>query len=131
MSNSTQIGIIWSDLDYHLIQDSQGSLKKVENLDAVLTSIDNILRTRKGERCMLPEFGSDLTGVIFESMNPTVLKFVSRMVKQDIERWDDRVIVSNVSLYSDPDKGLITLTVLFLIKGYSQEFKYSLSMPKG
>jgi len=38
-----QIGEVWSDLDHRLIQDGRGQLKKVTNVAAVMTSIDNIL----------------------------------------------------------------------------------------
>lgn len=43
---------VWSDLHHELITDSQGRVKKVLDVDAVYTSIDNILRTYQGERCL-------------------------------------------------------------------------------
>jgi len=118
------ISEIWSDLDHRLIQDSEGNLKKVINVQSVFTSIDNILRTYKGERVMLPEFASDLRSIIFESMNETILDFVSRGIKDTIERWEDRVIVSQVKFLADPDYSSISLTILFGIKGYNKVFKY-------
>lgn len=119
---------IWSDLDHRLIQDSEGNLKKVINVQAVLTSIDNILRTYRGERVMLPEFASNLRSIVFESMNETILDFISRDIKDTIERWDDRVIVSQVKFLAEPDQSAISLTVLFGIKGFSKVFKYETSV---
>jgi len=43
---------VWSDLHQDLVTDSHGSIKKVINVDAVATSIDNILNTNLGERCL-------------------------------------------------------------------------------
>jgi len=115
---------IWSDLDHRLVQDSEGSLKRVVNVQSVLTSIDNIIRTYKGERVMLPEFASNLKNIIFESMSESMLDFVSRDIKDTIERWDDRVVVSQVKILMDPDYSSISLTIIFGIKGFSKVFKW-------
>jgi len=118
------ISEIWSDLDHRLLQDSEGNLKKVINVQSVLTSIDNIIRTYKGGRVMLPEFASNLRSIVFESMNETMLDFVSRDMKDTIERWDDRVVVSQVKFLAEPDYSSISLTILFGIKGFSKVFKW-------
>lgn len=44
--------IVWSDLHHGINTDSQGALKRVVNVDSVYTSIDNILGTFQGERCI-------------------------------------------------------------------------------
>ena len=124
MANLTQIGTIWSEIDHRFTQDAQGNLKIAENVAAVMSSIDNILRTRKGERCMLPEFGSNLMDAVFEPMNDTILKYLSRDIKTTIERWDDRVVIDDIQLYSDPDQGSIAITILFAIKGHGNIYKY-------
>jgi len=121
---STKIKEIWSDIDHRFIQDSRGNLKVAINIESVYSSIDNILRTRRGERVMLPEFGSNLMDAVFEPLNDTILKFLSRDLKETIERWDDRVIVNEVQIFQDPDYSSISLTVLFIIKGYTNIFKY-------
>ena len=122
--STTKAGIIWSDIDHRFIKDAQGTLKTAENAASVVSSIDNILRTRKGERVFLPEFGSDLASVIFEPMNSTTIKFLSRSLKDDIERWDDRVLISTVDIYPDPDNNFISITMMFRIKGLADILKY-------
>jgi len=124
ISMATKAGIIWSEIDHRFIKDAQGRLKIAENVAAVMSSIDNILRTRRGERVMLPSFGSDLAGVLFEPVNSSTIKFLSRALKNDIERWDDRVLISSVEIYPDPDSGYISITLLFSIKGISDLLKY-------
>lgn len=121
---STQITEVWSDLDHRFVADGLGNLKKVINVQAVQTSIDNILRTRKGERVMLPEFGSNLSGILFEPTNSTMIDFLSRDLKQSIERWDDRVLVTEIKYLQEPDLNTITLQISFMIKGYSKVFTY-------
>jgi intein/homing endonuclease/phage baseplate assembly protein W len=75
--------------------------------------------------CMLPEFASSLHGIVFENTNKTLLDYLSRDLKETIERWDDRVIISGIKFYSDPDQGEISLTISFGIYGSGQMFTYS------
>lgn len=131
-TQSTQkIGSVWSEIDPRIVQDGQGRLKVVENAAAVMASIDNILRTAPGERVMLPQFGSNLRGLVFESITPTLMKFMSRQVKDAIEAWDDRVLVQEVELTTDPDRNQISVTVLFNIRGYGNIFEYKASVGSG
>jgi phage baseplate assembly protein W len=113
---------IWSDLDHRIIQDGQGAVKKVTNIDAVVTSIHNILETLQGERVMLPTFASKLKSILFEPMNDELVTFISNEVKTVIERWDDRVSVTETKLYSEPDENFIDIEIWFRVKGYQEVF---------
>jgi len=124
MAASVQIQQVWSDLDHCLIQDGQGQLKKVINVQAVMSSIDNILRTYRGERVMLPQFASGLRGMVFESIGDTLLKYLSREIREMITLWDSRVTVTSIEISSDPDQQFIQVTVTFVIKGYGEIFRY-------
>lgn len=124
MATSFQAKEIWSDLDHRFRQDGQGNLKKVVNVAAVMSSIDNILRTNKGERVMLPQFGSGLRSMLFEGINQTLMKFTSRQIREAIETWDDRVIVSEVELSVEPDHSAISVIISFIIKGLEDIFQY-------
>jgi len=125
---STQVGEVWSDLDHRLIQDAQGVLKKVINISAVMTSIDNIIRTSRGERVMLPDFASNLKSIVFESMGGPLMDLVSRDIKETIEKWDDRVTVTQVRYLAEPDSNSIALEIAFIIKGFYRVFKYETSI---
>jgi phage baseplate assembly protein W len=120
-----KIGEIWSDLDPRFIQDSQGQLKKIINIDSVMGSIDNILRTNKGERLMLPQFGSSLRGVVFENMNSDALQFMSDKIQRDLEAWDDRIKITEITVYKDPDNNQVSVGIQFQIRGYEKVFQYT------
>lgn len=118
MAASEKVGVVWSDLDPRIIPDGQGDIKVVENVAAVMGSIDNILRTRKGERVMLAEFGSNLGSMVFENMDDTLMKFIAHDVKESIESWDDRVYVEQVRAVADPDRSAVSIVVMFRIRGH-------------
>ena len=119
---------IWSDLHQDLVADSQGGLKKVINEDSVRTSINNIIGTFQGERIMLPEFASNLRSLVFEKTNQALLDRFASDIKNMIERWDDRVIVSTVSFDINPDSHSVNITVLFMIKSYTEVFQHTVSL---
>ncbi len=128
MASITSVGVVWSDIDCELIQNSQGNLKIVENIAAVVSSIDCILRTSPGERVMRPDFGSSLKNIIFENTNATLMNFLSRQIKEVIERWEDRVSVTEVQFFAEPDENQISITILFAVKGHPQIFRYERSI---
>jgi uncharacterized protein len=120
MSNvSTEI---WSDLDCRLIVDAQGSIKKVINIDAVKVSIDNILRTAKGTRVMLRDFGCDLRSMLFENIDGSLTKLITDEIKRAINTWDNRVIVNSIGYKADPDNNSVSISLKFSIRGFDEIF---------
>jgi phage baseplate assembly protein W len=123
--DNRKITSVWSDIDHRIIADSLGDIKIAINVDSVVTSIDNILRTSFGERVMRPEFGSNLHSMIFENTNSTMMDFLSRQLKDTIERWDNRVAIDELKYFEDPDKNSISIEVSFAIRGYQGIFKHT------
>ena len=119
---------IWSDLDPTLTTDSQGKLKLGINLDAVKSSIDNILRTSQGERVFLPEFALGLKNMLFEPINDRLLNRLSDSVKGAIEMWDDRVSIDEVEFKSDPDYSNISINLIFKIRGFYEIFSHTITL---
>lgn len=116
---------IWSDLHHDLVVDAQGSIKKVVNIDAVKTSIDNILRTAKGERVMLRDFGSDLKGMLFENMSNDLADMIADDIKKSINTWDNRVLVNSISFEMYPDRNEVKILIKFGIRGFADIFSMS------
>ena len=119
---------IWSDLDHRLIADAQGGIKKVINADAVVSSIDNILRTRKMERVMVRDFGSDLNDLLFENMSSALISNIADSIRDAITTWDNRVIVNSVDVNTHPDKNSIDIIMSFSIKGYDKIFEHTVTV---
>lgn len=117
--------VVWSDLHHDLVVDAQGSIKKVINIDAVKTSIDNILRTSPGERVMLRDFGSDIKGMLFENINSNLADMVANDIKDSIAQWDNRVLINSISFESIADKNLVKVMLKFGVKGYEDIFSMS------
>jgi len=116
---------IWSDLHHSIISDDKGNIKKVINIDAVKTSIDNILRTAKGTRVMLRDFGSDIKSMVFENIDDALTNLIADEIKKAINTWDNRVIVNSIDFKSDPDRNQVSISIKFAIRGYQDIFSMS------
>lgn len=116
---------VYSDLHYSLATDAQGSIRKVINVDAIITSIDNILRTRPGERPMLRSFGSRLTTMLFENMQEEFFDIIADEIKTSIETWDDRVIINSINFDARADENAVDVTLSFTVRGFDNVFTYS------
>ena len=116
---------IWSDLHQSLSGDAQGNLRKSVNVEAVRTSIDNILGTTPGERVFLPTFALGLRDLVFEPIDTNMVNRMSNDLKARIEFWDPRVEITGVNFKEDSDNNYVELTVNFKIKSYTEVFNYA------
>lgn len=115
---------VWSDLHHDIKTDVQGSIKKVINIEAVKTSIDNILRTPRGTRVMLRDFGSDLKSMLFENIDDSLTDLIENEIKEAISTWDNRVIVNAVDFKTDADRNQVAVLVKFAVRGYDKVFSF-------
>jgi hypothetical protein len=116
---------LWSDLNEQLITDAAGNIKKSVNVESVKTSIDNILRTSKGERVMRPTFASDLKSLVFENLNDSLAQIISDSIKTAIETWDNRVKILNIKLEPKPDDNYVKISVEFNLLSYVSPITYT------
>lgn len=93
--------------------DSRGRIELVE-LDAdIEESIRIILMTRKGERPMRPEFGSELHTLVFAPNNPATCGLARRFVTEALTRWEPRIELQNVDAEPDenhPERMMISIS---------------------
>lgn len=74
----------------------KGSTRIVEGRKKVEQSIRDIILTRKGERVMEPEYGSDVREAVFEPNDKITQDLVVYYVKDALRRWEDRIKVEEV-----------------------------------
>lgn len=122
---------VWSDLEQNFVVDGHGSIRKVVNVESVFTSIDNILGTSQGERVMLPEFASTLSGIVFDPVNQITMDNLAKSIRSCVEKWDNRVSITQVDFKGHADQNTIIATIIFRIKGYSGSYVYTKALKTG
>lgn len=111
------ISEIWSDIHQDIETDFSGSIRKVINVEAVKTSLDNILRTRYGSRVMLPEFGCGLQDMLFSLMGEQLGERMVKETQEAIQRWDDRIRIVSIDVYQLKDQNHVDINIRFSVYG--------------
>ena len=93
------IGPTFYSSDFFIIQDTD---------DSRAERIKRILLTSPGERVLNVEFGSHLKTMIFESQE-VVHNSLPFVLKQDIETWDQTVVVLDVKIEINEQKANVKL----------------------
>lgn len=72
-------------------------------VDQVNSNLNMLLRTKKGERRMNPDFGSGLWNVLFEQNTDDISPIIDSIIRKDISKWMSYVNVESVNIDTATD----------------------------
>jgi phage baseplate assembly protein W len=88
-------------------------------LEQVKSNMNLLLRTKKGERRMNPDFGSGLWNVLFESYTDDISPIIEDTIRKDVSRWMSYVNIEDIQVNTNDteykDKYTVGVTVSFTI----------------
>ena len=64
--------------------------------EQAISNLKNLLLTRKGERLMQPNFGTNIYDSLFEANTDTLVQEIKSSVRDDIEFWLPYIIVDDI-----------------------------------
>lgn len=87
--------------------------------DQIKTNINMLLKTKKGERRMNPEFGSGLWSLVFENYNSDISPLIKNTIQKDLSRWMSYVKIEDIQVYTDntenKNKNKIGIKMVFTV----------------
>tara|TARA_R110000851_G_C12873538_1_gene545229 strand:- start:84 stop:524 length:441 start_codon:yes stop_codon:yes gene_type:complete len=92
-----------------------------------LSNLKNLLSTRKGERPMQPNFGTNLPSLLFEPMGGSLTDRVDEILREDIGNWLPYIVIDKIETDLDYDRHLVKINMRFRItqQGVSQELTFT------
>ena len=81
--------------------------------DLIKQSIIQIIMTKRGERVMRPDFGTNIISFIFENSDPLLEELIRTEVFGAIGRYEPRVVLTNV-LVARSDT-TVDVTVVYVV----------------
>jgi len=86
----------------------------------VKSNLSNFLKTRRGERRMMPEFGTRLYTVLFEQQDENMNEIVKNLLREEISFWIPEVSVDKISIIntensSNDDNYKLRITLEFTV----------------
>jgi uncharacterized protein len=102
--------------------DSRGRIELVHEEQDVEEAITMILRTRKGERPMRPEFGCEIHDLVFAPNDPSTAGLARRYVQEALTMWEPRVAVLDVrTVPNRSDEQAIVLDIRYQVIATNSE----------
>ena len=111
---------VWSDYDEELEKQNDGDIQQQVDTQALLNSLNNIIKTRPGERRMLPTFATNAWNILFEPMDRITARKLAEAILEGIEIWEDRIIVTAFDIEPIYDQNVYSCRMSFTIVGSNE-----------
>ena len=89
----------------------------LKNTNAITRSVRNIIFTYPGEKPFDPEFGSQVSRMLFENIDPLNAIKIKREIRYSIDRYEPRVLLTNVEVTPDYDGNAFNVLIAYNIVG--------------
>lgn len=105
---------------------NQWSFNTSEDVRILQSAIKMLLITTKGERVMLPQYGTRLRDIIFEPIGQGVQAMAQNEVSEALTIWEPRVALEFLTVEQTADREM-TVTVKLISKISQEEFQATVS----
>jgi phage baseplate assembly protein W len=92
-------------------------VSKVTNDEAIKQSIRNLVLTTPGEKLFNPSFGSRVSELLFEQLDPFLVDSIQTEILNTIRNYEKRVVVTNLRCIPDYDNNAISVSLEYQIIG--------------
>ena len=123
---NVSVGSVGHVLDYASKITSFGDFAKIFDIDAILTSWNNILITPIGSMDHDPEFGSNLYKYVFEPEDEFSREGIKNEILRCLSTYDDRATIADLQInYYSNMKGF-EVSILVSYSGYKANLKVTM-----
>ena len=89
----------------------RGYLKTAEDNEAIAADIVMLLKTNRGERVNLPDYGSNIERFLFEPITDILLDNVRSDIIETINRWENRIVVNDLEVTADEENHIVDIRI--------------------
>ena len=82
-----------------------GFFTKTSRMETILSGLKQLILTTKGERVMMPDFGTNLRNYVFEQFDSRLEVAIRKDILGAISKYEPRVNVSNLDINFDTRMG--------------------------
>lgn len=101
------------------------SAEMVSNAIDIKQSLEILLTTRLGERVMRPDFGCDLSPLLFENITVTLLTKIKEIITTAVLQYESRINIDDVDFSTDNGTtGVLNIAVEYTIKTTNSRQNY-------
>ncbi len=101
----------------------------VDELDAIKNSITNILMTPRGSLPGKPNFGSDLSKVIFSPLDGLITSVAKNYVRESLDEFEPRITLKKIQIKGIEEYNKVVIDIYFSYKNVNGINNESTSIP--
>ena len=94
-----------------------GDLIGLKNENAIARSVRNIILTNPGEKIFDPNFGSNVSNILFETVDDITAVSIQDEIENSLKNYEPRVEIINVLVDPDYDNNQFDVTISYQIVG--------------
>ena len=83
--------------------------------DQSVSNFKNLLLTRKGERIMQPNFGTNIYDLLFENNTQDIRSTIKKTLIKDVNFWLPYITINDVKLVTSADLHQLTIAIHFQV----------------
>ena len=87
---------------------------------AIKNSLINLFNTQPGQRILIPRYGCNLMGYVFEQITLPNADALGRTLEEAIKVWEPRVTLNRLNVMGDPENNQYNVTIKITIPSLSQ-----------
>ena len=89
----------------------------IKNVNAITRSIRNIVLTTPGEKFFDPDFGSNVSRLLFENVDDITASQIQEEIEFSINNYEPRVKLINVEVIADNDNASFDTIITYEVIG--------------
>ena len=89
----------------------------IKNVNAITRSIRNIVLTTPGEKFFDPDFGSNVSKLLFENIDDITASQIQEEIEFSINNYEPRVKLINVEVIADNDNASFDTIITYEVIG--------------
>jgi phage baseplate assembly protein W len=93
-----------------------GDFQRIENINVIISSWNNILQTPLRTYIHDPEFGSELHKMVFEPADEMTIARIKKEIEYRIRLYDDRAYIEKIDVQLNPSKKSMSVNVFIEYK---------------
>ena len=120
----------YSDIDLSFAKKGSGDVFKKQHAAAVKQAIRNLLLTNYSEKPFMPDFGGDLTSMLFRLSTEIDDDNLENDIILSIETYEPRAEVLNINSIISPDRNEVRVTVTFKVISTQEESAVEINLTR-
>ena len=107
-----------------------GAVSVLKNRDAVKRAVRNLIMTNYFERPYNPEFGGNVTSLLFENADSMTEMKVFDGIKQAIANFEPRANLENLIVDLEPDNHNLFIKIIFTINNIQEPVELDITIDR-